>query len=211
MHRLKILLIGLALAMMLGASVVLAGCGSASEDSTTTTEAPVATYTDSYYGFSFDYPSDWRVNSSGVIQNSVGAAATAEVIAVDPEGATVDNVGLDLVTVRTYELGTAVDESDLPDVLAYLQSSVTELQAMDPTVQVEEPLADTVVGGIKGFQVTYTFDWPDGTRLQSTSYYLFAGELEYELIVQATVEDWEANQDVFADFIASFATGDAAE
>lgn len=196
----RVQLLGLALALFLGVSTIMTACNDAGSNGQT----EFKTYTDSHYGFSFDYPSGWQLTATGVTTVGVGAEPTAQVIAIDPKGAMADGIGLDLVTVRVYELDQTIDESMLPSILEYLQATVAGLQAQDPSVQIERSLEETSVGGVKGYQLTTTLEWSDGTPLRDTSYYLFAGELEYELIVQATTANWEKNQDEFAAFLASF-------
>ncbi len=200
MRKMMICLLGLALVLTLGSSLVLAGCGGG--DDPTTTE----TYTDPDYGFSFDYPSDWQLIPSTEMDVSVnaGAAPTAEVSVGDPNGAIIDGSGVDSFIVRVYELNAVVDESVLPQVLPELEALVASLQAQDPSLQILEPLAPTTVGALPGYEFTATFEWDDGTPMMTTYYFVFDGSLEYQLMVQAAEENWDANQDVFNLFLSSF-------
>ncbi len=63
------------------------------------------------------------------------------------------------------------------------------------------------IGGMPGYQVTAAFDWDDGTPLKTTFYFLFSGDVEYQLVAQAAEQNWEADQAVFADFVDSFVPG----
>ena len=200
MRSLRSILLGCALALTVVVSSLIAGC-------TASVEGPPSTYTDSGYGFSFEYPSDWQVSSSADANVSGGAAPVAAVTVGDPEGARVDDTGLDIIMVRVYRLNAVVDESLLPEVLAELEPLVASLQAQDPSMVVEQPLTQTSVNGLPGFQFTSTFDWESGIPMRTTSYFLFSGDTEYQLVVQATQDRWSDNQEVFAAFLSTFQPG----
>ena len=173
-------------------------------------DAGTETYSDSVYGFTFDYPADWEAFTSETAGVTSGADPAAVVTVGDPEGARVDGTGLDLFMVRVYELNQVVDEALLPEVLPYLEGLIADLQSQDPTWKVEEPLTETSVGGIPGYQITSSFDWDADTPVKTTSYFLFDGDIEYQLVLQAATENWEADQAVFAAILASFLTGTTA-
>jgi hypothetical protein len=194
-------LLVLAVALTLGVSGLVAGCGSGS--------AP-KTYTDTTYGFSFAYPGDWQVdttNSSGV---SVGAEPTRIVTAGDPKGAKAGSTGLDLFMIRIYELKQVVDKTMLPEVLPLLEGLIADYQTQDPTFKVVAPFKETTVGGVPGYEVTGTFDENADTPMKTTFYFLFSGKIEYQLVLQAAASTWQADQAVFADFLASFKPGASA-
>ncbi len=169
------------------------------------------TYSDSVYGFTFDYPADWKAVTSDTAAVTSGADPAAVVTVVDPDGARVADKRLDLFMVRVYELSQVVDESALPEVRPYLESLIADIQSQDPTWKVEEALIETRVGGIPGYQSTFSFDWDASTPVNTTSYFLFAGDIEYQLVLQAATENWEADQAVFAAILASFRNGTAAD
>jgi hypothetical protein len=179
------------------ASLVVGGCTSEGE------QAP-QTYADPDYGFSFTYPADWRQYSSGEADINSGAAPVAMVTVGDPDGARSGDTGLDLIMVRVYQLNTQIDESLLPALSAELEGLVAGMQAQDPSMKVEQPLVQTSVNGLPGFQFTWTFEWDESTPVRSTSYFLFAGDLEYELVVQSSEETWAQNQEVFATLLSTF-------
>jgi hypothetical protein len=186
----------LVVTLALAAAALALGCSSGGDDGT-------ETYSDPTYGFGFEYPADWKVVTSDTAGVSSGADPVAVVAVGDPDGAVVDDTGLDLFMVRVYELTQVVDAAALPEVLPYLEELVAALQDQDPTWKVEEPLAETSVGGIPGYQTSASFDWDAGTPMKTTSYFLFAGDLEYQLVLQAAAENWEADQAVFAAILAS--------
>jgi hypothetical protein len=204
MRKMMICLLGLALMLVLGTSLVLTGCGTSGDGT--------ETYTDSDYGFSFDYPSDWQVISASDTDVNVsgGAAPTAEVSVGDPEGKIIDETGVDILIVRVYELNATIDDSVLPQVVPELENLIASLQAQDPSLEVLEPLAPTTVGGLNGYEFTASFEWSDGTPMMTTSYFVFDGSIEYQLVVQAAEENWEANQVVFDTFVSSFQPGEGA-
>jgi hypothetical protein len=191
----------LAIAVALAVMGLATGCGSATSG---TTDTGVKTYTDSTYGFSFDYPSDWQVDSSGSADVTSGADPVATITAGDPDGKLVSGTGLDLMMVRVYQLAQVVDEAALPEVLPILEGLVADFQSQDPTFVIDTPLAETTVNGVPGYQVSGTFDWDADTPVKTTFYFLFDGDMEYQLMVQAFSENWQADQAVFDAFVASF-------
>jgi len=197
-------MLGCALAIALLVSSLLVGC-------TASVEGPPKTYTDPDYGFSFEYPSDWQVSSSADTNVSGGAAPVAAVTVGDPEGARVDDTGLDIVMVRVFKLNLIIDESLMPEVLTELEPLVAGLQEQDPSMVVEQPLTQTSVNGIPGFQFTSTFDWDSDTPMKTTSYFLFSGDIEYQLVVQATQDHWTQNQEVFTAFLSTFQPGSGSD
>ena len=151
--------------------------------------------------------SDWQVSSSAEANITGGAAPVATVTVGDPNGARAGDTGLDIIMVRVYRLNAVIDEALLPEVLAELEPLVTGLQAQDPSMVVEQPLTQTSVNGLPGFQFTSTFDWDSDIPMRTTSYFLFAGDTEYQLVVQATQDNWSDNQEVFAAFLSTFQPG----
>jgi hypothetical protein len=198
MRKMMICLLGLALVLVLGTSLVMTGCGTSGDGT--------ETYTDPDYGFSFDYPSDWQLiaASDADVNVSGGAAPKANVSVGDPNGKIIDGTGVDMLIVRVYELNATVDDSVLPQVVPALENLIASLQVQAPSLQVLEPLAPTTVGGLNGYEFTASFEWSDGTPMMTTSYFVFDGNLEYQLVVQAAEENWDANQVVFDAFTSSF-------
>jgi hypothetical protein len=192
-------LLVLAIALTIAILGLAAGCGGDS--------GSVKTYTDSAYGFSFDYPGDWQVGTTEAAGATSGADPTEVVTAGDPNGKMVGNTGVDIFMVRVYELAQAVDEATLTEVLPVLEGLVADFQSQDPTFKVDSPLAKTTVGTIPGYQVTGSFDWDADTPVKSTMYFLFAGNIEYQLSVQASADTWAAHQTEFDALIASFKPG----
>lgn len=217
MHRSRVTLTSLALVVILSMTVVFAGCGSSEDGSDTTSASGTTgtltfeTYTDPEYGFSFDYPAGWQVSPSAEVNVAGGSAPVAGVTVGDPDGAMIDGVGVDILMVRVYKLNAVIDATLKAQTLTELEQLVVGMQTEDPSLQMLQPLTETTVGALEGWYFTATFQWTDETPMMTTNYFVFDGNLEYQLIVQSTEEHWDADQEVFTTFAATFTPGGAAE
>lgn len=193
-----------ALAMLLMAATLVA-CGSGGDSSGTTAAGGVETktYTDSDYGYSFDYPETWKVEDSATSDVTAGGSATGNVGVYDPQGTVVDKTYLDLMMVSVYKLNGVVDDSVIPQLKGEIESVLASLESQDSSMKVEQALAETTAAGMKGYKVTYTFTTKD-TPTTSTLYFLFKGDTEYQLTTQASTANWAADQPIFDAMIASF-------
>ncbi len=198
MHRRTMKLLLLPAALALSVSILAAGCGTA------TTDASVKNYVDADYGYSFDYPGAWKLVDSGQANATSGASAVSIITVGDPDGTEVDGTGLDLMMVQIYKLSVTFDETMMPDALAALEPLMASLPAQDPTWKEETPLTETEVGGAPGYVTTSTFSADDGTPMRTTSYFIFLGNIEYQLVIQASSENWAKDQAIFDAFLASF-------
>lgn len=197
------------LVMLLMAATIVA-CGSGGESSGTTAagEIETKTYTDPDYGYSFEYPESWKIEDSATSDVTAGGAATGTVGVYDPDGTVVDKTYLDLMMVSVYKLNGVVDDSVIPQLKGEIESVLASLESQDSTMKVEEALTETTAAGMKGYKVTYSFTKAD-TPTTSTLYFLFKGDLEYQLTTQASAANWEADQPIFDAMIASFRPGTA--
>jgi hypothetical protein len=195
-RTLKMLLVPAALVMLVAALAV--GCG---------TPAGPQTYLDKDYGYSFEYPGAWKLVDSGTPDVTGGAGAASIVTVGDPKGAKVGDTGLDLLMVQIFPLSVTFDETMMPEALAELEPLMAGLQSQDPTWKVEKALTETKLAGAPGYVTTATFTWEDGTPMKTTSYFIFSGKIEYQLVVQAASENWTKDQAVFDAFLASFKPG----
>jgi hypothetical protein len=165
----------------------------------------VKTYTDSHYGFSFDYPGDWKLARSDEVEVTSGAQAAATLSVGDPKGARSGDTGLDLMMVSVYPLTQTVDEATLQEqIRPYLETLLSDFQAQEKSWEVQQPLTETTVGGSPAYWTAATFDWDANTPMKTSFYFVFAGDMEYQLVVQATADHWEADRTVFDAFVASF-------
>jgi hypothetical protein len=193
------------LVALLVAALALPACGSSSGGGTTTTAGSgnTKTYTDSDYGYSFEYPASWKIQEKTSVDVSAGAASTGGVGVLDPKGAKAGGSYIDLMLVSVYKLNATVDDSLLPQLKSEIESILVSLEGQGDDMKVEKPLAETTAAGMKGYNVTYSFT-KDGTPCTSTLYFLFDGNMEYQLTTQAANENWAADQPIFDAMIASF-------
>jgi hypothetical protein len=204
MHRrtLKLLLLPAALAILV--SGLAAGCGT---PTTTSSTSSVKTYQDADYGYSFDYPAAWKLVDSSQPDATSGASAASIITVGDPNGAEVSGTGLDLLMIQIYPLNVTFDKTMMPDALAALEPLMADLQRQDPSWKVEQALTETTLGGAPGYVTKSSFSWEDGTPVKTTSYFIFSGKIEYQLVLQAAADNWEKDQTVFDAFLASFKPG----
>jgi hypothetical protein len=193
----------IAAASLLVVMAVPMGCGSG--------DSGVMTYSDPDYGYSFDYPGDWQLATGDGAGVEVGASAASTVTVGDPEGASIGNTGIDLIMVRVYQLNQVFDASTLSDVLPYIETLLADLGSEDASWQTEVPLTHTTVGGAPAYMTSASFDWDSQTPMKTTSYFVFAGGFEYQVVMQAAAENWEEDQAVFDAFLASFRPAESAE
>ena len=191
---------------LLSVAVVGGACGS--------TATGVETYTDPAYGFSFDYPADWKLKVYEVtpetIPNSGGAIVwggkVSDVGFLDRDGATAADTYMDGAEVRAYYMGRPIDESNMSSLKSQLESAGLDLGSGVTDVKILEALTETSMGGMKGFKRTHSFV-KDGVPFVTTLYILFSGPMEYTVHTQAAEEKWTANQPIFDAFLASFKPG----
>ena len=199
------MLFSMLLACVLVLVVLLAaGCGG-DGDSTTGGDN---VYTDPDYGFSFVYPADWQLQEGDSSDVTAGGSATTSVGVFDPEGAVADDTFIDLVQLSVYELNVAVEESMMPDIQAEVEQVLASLESQAADIQTVEALSETKVGDVPGFEVTYSFS-KGAAPVTSTLYFLFDGDLEYQLTLQAATENWEKNAPIFEALVSSFRPGTA--
>ncbi len=178
---------------------------SSSDTTAATLAADAQTYADTTYGFSFQYPATWEVSGDTSIDATAGASASGEIAVFDPNGVSSNGIYLDLMMVSTYPLSVTITDTDIPALESEIQNVLSGLESQGTNVQVLSPLSQTQLGGLKGYTVTYGFD-KEGVACTSTLYFLFKGDKEYMLTIQAANQNWESNQDTFAAMVATFTT-----
>ena len=169
---------------------------------TTAAAAETKTYTDADYGYRFEYPTSWVLTSGASPQATAGATAAGNAGAYDPNGTMVNGAYMDVMLVSVYNLNLTVNDSVLPQLKSEIESGITTLESQDSSMKVEEALAETTAAGMNGYRLTYSFT-RGGTPAMSTLYFLFKGNKEYELTIQASTDHWEADQPIFQAMIAS--------
>lgn len=197
---------GLALVIGLG------GCSSGGEttsDSSATASAEqsapadATTYTSDQYGFSFQYAPPFE-EKSDTTWDAQSEASSADTVAVfDTEGTQVGGQYRDAFVVNTYQLTTEITDENLDQVATELESNVIpQLEQSSEDMQISE-LVSTEVNGLKGFQADATFS-VEGTPMTSTLYFLFDGDLEFQLLTQAATDRWSQLQPTFEQMVNSF-------
>jgi len=194
-RRNRLLSVAVLVCASLGLLAVLSACGSP--------VTGVKSYTSEKFGYSFAYPAAWELRESDSADVSAGGTAVDAVGVFNPKGAVADKTYIDLAQVTVYKMTQAIDASMMPQVRTEVERVLASLESQAPDMQTVEPLSETTVGATSGFKVTYTFS-QNGTPTTSTLYFLFSGDTEYQLTLQAATESWSANQPVFAALLASF-------
>ena len=202
------LVVGLVLLALFVAAFALPACGSSAGSGSTSTStgagtADTKTYTDADYGYSFEYPASWKIQEETTVDVSAGGTSTGGVGVFDPKGAKAGDTYIDLMLVSVYKLNVTVDDSVFPQLKSEIESVLGSLEGQSTDMKVVKPLAETTAAGMKGYNVTYSFT-KDGVPCTSTLYFLFNGNMEYQLTTQAANENWAANQPIFDAMIASF-------
>ncbi len=164
-------------------------------------------YTDTNHGYSFEYPAGWEVQQGGTADVEAGSSASTSMGVYDPKGAVAQDTYIDMVQVSLYQLNVVVDESVMDEIKTEVESVLSSLENQAGDLATVEPLAETTVGDMEGWQVTYDFQ-KNGAPVTSTLYFLFWGDKEYQLTVQAAKENWELNEPIFEALVKSFRPGE---
>lgn len=203
--RARLVSIVSAAVLLVSVAATLLACGSGGTGNNAAGD--VSTYTDKTYGFSFGYPSDWKLQEAADQPDvTSGAAPTTVVAAFDPDGAKTDASFTDIIEVSIYKLNVVIDDSVMADLKVEVEATFADLEAQATDLKVVEAMSEASVAGIKGWKITYQFD-KEGTPAESTLYLLFSGNLEYQLLVQAATANWQADQPTFQAFLSSFKPG----
>jgi hypothetical protein len=185
--------------LLLSVVVTLAACGGGGGAT-----GDVKTYTDDTYGFTFEYPSDWKLQETADQADvTSGASAAKMVAAYDPDGAKSETSYTDLIEVSIYELSGTVDDSVMSQLEAEVKTVFAGLESQAKDLKVVEDMTAVSTAGVTGWKITYSFD-KDGVPAQSTLYLLFGGTLEYQLLIQSATANWQADQPIFQAFVSSF-------
>lgn len=183
--------------MVVVALLALAGCGGDSSSD------GVKSYTDGTYHCTFEYPSGWELQQGGTADVSAGGDAAASVGVYDPKGAVAEETYIDMVQVSVYELNVTVDESLMPEIKTEVEAVLASLESQAGDLKTVEPLAEASLGDMYGYKITYSFA-KNNAPVTSTLYFMFFGDKEYQITVQAADENWEANQGIFNALLTSF-------
>jgi hypothetical protein len=165
--------------------------------------ADVTTYTSDQYGFSFQYAPPFE-EKSDTSWDAQSEAASADTVAVfDTEGTQVGGQYRDAFVVNVYQLNAEITDENLDQVATELEQNVIpQLEQSSEDMQISE-LVSTEVNGLQGFQADATFA-VEGTPMTSTLYFLFDGDIEYQLLTQAATDRWQDLQPTFETMVNSF-------
>ncbi len=209
--RATIAIAGLALIVGLGGCSSDSGSGGdsasptaeASASPSSALPADAQTYTSEKYGFSFQYAPPFEQKGDTTWQAESEASAADTVAVFDVDGTQVGGQYRDAFVVNTYQLNTEITDENLDQVATELEQSVIpQLEQSSDEMQISE-LVSTEVNGLKGFQADATFS-VDGTPMSSTLYFLFDGDLEFQLLTQSATDRWEELQPTFTAMVDSF-------
>lgn len=209
--RISMAVAGIALAMGLAgcsAEVSVGGGGnsetpsaSASAEQTMPTDAQ--TYTSDKYGFSFSYAPPFKQLNDTSWQAQSGASSADSVAVFDTDGTEVGGQYRDAFVVNVYELNATITDENMDDVKSELEQSVIpQLEQSSEDMQISE-LTPTTVSGLNGYQADAQFS-VDDTPMTSTMYFLFDGDIEYQLLTQSATDRWDELAPAFEAMVNSF-------
>ena len=212
----RLALVVVAVALLVALPAILTACGGTAKVTTTTAgtasggTAPgdTSTYTDPTYGFSFTYPSGWKVKSNDQAQVTSGASSKYTLGAFNPNGATAQGSFIDVMEVQLFVLDASVTESERDRVKPEVQNLFANLTKQSGDWKPVDQLTDVTYGDLWGWKMTYSFTVKD-TPSYTTFYVLFHGTMEYQLLVQASAKTWDSYKTTFDTFVTSFKAGTA--
>ena len=214
--RISMAVAGVALAVgMAGCSAEVSVGGGSSESSTPsasadqTMPADSKTYTSDKYGFSFSYAPPFEQQNDTSWQAQSGASSADSVAVFDTEGTEVGGQYRDAFVVNVYELNATITDENMADVKSELEQSVIpQLEQSSADMQISE-LTPTTVSGLNGYQADAQFTVED-TPMTSTLYFLFNGNIEYQLLTQAATDRWQELAPTFEQMVNSFSVAPTA-
>ena len=187
------LLIG---ALLVTSVLLLPGCG-----------GELVTYTDPDYGFTFQYADSWDLYD--VPADELPVQASKSVGVFDPRGSDAGNdLTFDYFSVDIYNIDTEAVPT-LSELEEGFAQYLDQLKTSDDTLRViEEPGQTAAVNGLPAWEVTYSYSVGDTRVLCVEQRVLDTGGRIYSLRMQSSEDTWEANADVFSNFLDSFSTGE---
>jgi len=176
-----------------GSTSTGAGGSSTSVSSATTVASSAAaakTYEDGTYHYAFDYPKDWQFTEDVSVTGSAGGSSVKTVGVFDPKGDRNGDTLLDGVAISIYQLTTTVGESLMSAFKDELSSALPSLEGQLTDPVTVEPLRDTSINGVPGFETTYTYS-SGGKTVRSRMLFLVKGDIEYQITVQSVENSWQ--------------------
>jgi hypothetical protein len=173
-----------------GASGTSATTSTASTPTTVAASAVIKTYEDATYHYAFDYPKDWQFTEDVSVTGSAGGSSVKTVGVFDPKGDRNGDTLLDGVAISIYQLTTTVGESLMSAFKDELSSALPSLEGQLTDPVTVEPLRDTSINGVPGFETTYTYS-NGGKTVRSRMLFLVKGDIEYQITVQSVESSWQ--------------------
>ena len=155
-----------------------------------TSAGAIKTYEDATYHYAFDYPKDWQFTEDVSVTGSAGGSSVETVGVFDPKGDRTGDTLLNGLAISIYQLNTTVDESLMPAFKEELLSALPSLEGQLTDPVTVEPMRNTSINGVPGFETTYTFNNGSNT-LRSRMLFLVQGDVEYQITVQAVDGSWQ--------------------
>jgi len=122
---------------------------------------------------------------------------------VPGHGTVVDKTYVDVAMVMVYTLNVTVDDPWTDTWRTQMEGLLSQLEGQAADMQVDEPLKQTTLAGLKGYYASYTFTKGD-KPIRSALYFLFDGDVEYELTMQACTYVWDQAKPSFEVMVKSF-------
>ena len=174
--------------------------------SATAQPANTKTYTSKTEGYSFLYPKSWEVADQASVGVTAGGSSVSEVGVADPAGASAGGEKIDVAIVSVYKLTATIDASVMPDVRTEVEQVLSNIESQTPGIKTLDALSQVSFNNMLGFEVTYSFA-KSGAPVTSTMYFLFSGNVEYQISAQAADPNWAKDKPIFDAMIASFRPG----
>ena len=181
--------------------MVLAGLVVASGCETTTTSGGTTRYNNDQYGFSFEI-ADRFEEATGDTAQSTGDAAF-DVSFFDPDGASSADTLRDGMMVSVYELQQAVTPDLMPAFKSELEEVLGAARRERRRPSSSQPLADASLGGATGYSTDYTMTL-EGLPVQARTYFVVKDDIEYQITIQSSQENWADNESDLQAAVDSF-------
>lgn len=198
----KYLLEGIVVLIIAAIAVAVVVLLSRGESAADASKASMIRYEDPILGFSFEYPGTWGTRPFGSGMRDQVEPLT-QVAFGDPEGAVYEGMGIDFIRVGAVEAPTEFTEAMRPTLRSGLEQQMTLMKVQVAGLEVTEPIAEFETNGIRGLRVGFTAP-AGGDTVVCEMYFLPAGHIQYQITVQASRENWEADKPLFDAAVGSF-------
>lgn len=148
------------------------------------------------HGFSFGYAPPFEPQDDATFDSGSGSESTDTSAVFDTEGSQIDGQYRDAFVVNVYQLTREVTEADLPAAKAEIENTlIPQLKQSTPGIQFT-PVTETTLADKPAFRTDASFD-VNGQPIESTMYFIFDGNTQYQVLVQAAEKNWDSLQPTF--------------